>query len=137
MCAAVKALWTFLLTILVEVWYSVRYVTDYVIDFIFGLIYNSRRVYIPSTSDKILLDSATGLADKIRKKQLKVETVVSAYIERIKAVNGILNAVVSERFEEALEEARKLDRDIEGGKITKEDFKQKPFLGNYFSYCFI
>lgn len=101
------------------------------IDCIFGLIYDSHRVYIPSTSDKILLDSATGLADKIRKKQLKAEAVVSAYIERIKAVNGILNAVVSERFAEALEEAKQIDKDIEEGKITEEDFKQKPFLGNY------
>lgn len=102
---------------------------DYIIDRVFATIYETSRVYIAGTQDAILLDSATGLAEKIRKKQLKIETVVSAYIERIKNINGVLNAVVDDRFTEALEEAKRLDKDIEEGKITEKDFEEKPFLG--------
>lgn len=129
LCGSAKTLWTYLLSALLEIWYFVHCLLDHAIDRIFGLIYDSHRVHIPGTSDAILLDSATGLADKIRKQQLKAEAVVSAYIDRIKNVNGILNAVVSERFDEALEEAKQLDRDIAEGKITERDFEQKPFLG--------
>lgn len=42
--------------------------------------------------------------------QVTSEQVVLAYIERIKEVNPILNAVVEDRFEAALEDARRADR---------------------------
>lgn len=112
-----------------ELWYLIHAIIDYIIDRIFATIYESSRVYIAGTSNPILLESATSLAEKIRKKQLKVETVVATYIERIKIINGVLNAVVDDRFTEALEEARKLDKDIEEGKVTEKDFEEKPFLG--------
>lgn len=38
------------------------------------------------------------------------EQIVCAYIERIKEVNPILNAVVEERFEAAIEDAKRADR---------------------------
>lgn len=121
-----------------EIWYLIHSLIDHIIDRIFAAIYESSRVYIPSTSDNILLDSATGLADKIRKRQLKIERVVSTYIERIKCVNGVLNAVVDEQFAEALKQAKQLDKDIEEGNITEKDFEQKPFLGRYlFSRDFV
>lgn len=41
--------------------------------------------------------------------QVKAYEVVSVYIERIKQVNPIINAVVQDRFEEALDEAIKAD----------------------------
>lgn len=115
---------------LLEMWYIIHSIIDYIIDRIFATVYESSRVYIAGTSNAILLDSATGLADKIRRKQLKVETVVSAYIERIKNVNGVLNAIIDDQFTEALEEARRLDKDIEAGNVTEKDFEEKPFLGN-------
>lgn len=106
-----------------------RSALDLIIDKIFGAIYDSTRVFIPPTSDPVLLDSACGLAEKIKNKQLKVETVVAAYIERIKNVNGILNAVVDDRFDDALREAKELDKEIDAGNITAKEFTQKPFLG--------
>lgn len=42
--------------------------------------------------------------------QVTSEQVVSAYIERIKEVNPYVNAVVEDRFEAALEDARRADR---------------------------
>lgn len=33
-----------------------------------------------------------------------------AFIERIKAVNGVINAVVDDRFADALKEAQEIDR---------------------------
>lgn len=45
------------------------------------------------------------------------EEVVLAYIERIKEVNPIINAVVEDRFEAAIEDARRADRLVQ---ITSE-----------------
>lgn len=38
------------------------------------------------------------------------EEVVRAYIERIKEVNPLINAVVEDRFEEAIEDAKRADK---------------------------
>lgn len=55
---------------------------------------------------------------------------MQAYIDRCKEVNPILNAIVDERFEEALKEARIIDRDISNGIRTKEQMEnQTPLLG--------
>lgn len=78
-----------------------------------------------------MLDSGVSIANKIRKGQIKSEEVVSAFINRIKEVNPIINALVDDRFEEALEEARKIDKDIDNNTITGIDFREKPFLGKY------
>lgn len=34
------------------------------------------------------------------------------------------------RFEKALEEAKAIDKKINNGEYTEQDFKNKPFLGN-------
>ncbi|KPJ21489.1 Fatty-acid amide hydrolase 2, partial [Papilio machaon] len=58
--------------------------------------------------------------------------VVGAFIERVKEVNPYLNAVVDERFEEALQEANTLDQRLHearwGGADT-ELLKDKPLYG--------
>lgn len=41
------------------------------------------------------------------------EEVVRAYIERIKEVNPLINAVVEDRFEEAIEDAKRADKIVE------------------------
>ncbi|KAJ1959696.1 Fatty-acid amide hydrolase 2 [Dipsacomyces acuminosporus] len=76
--------------------------------------------------NRILLLSATELARRIRAGQLTSERVVTTYIERIKQVNPLLNAVVADRFELAIEEARAADRLISSGS---EELEGKPFLG--------
>ena len=61
---------------------------------------------------------------------MKSEEVVKAFIARIVQVNGILNAVVDERYIEALEEARAADKLIESGEWTAESLQQaRPFHG--------
>lgn len=42
--------------------------------------------------------------------QVTSEQVVCAYIERIKEVNPIINAVVEDRFDAAIEDAKRADR---------------------------
>nr|XP_008196916.1 PREDICTED: fatty-acid amide hydrolase 2 isoform X2 [Tribolium castaneum] len=107
----------------------IRYYIDLLIDKVFGLYYNSRVQRVEKPPSKIVLESATSLARKIRKRELKSEEVVRAFIDRVHQVNKLLNSVVDERFDEAIEDAQNLDKDIADGKITEKDFDKKPFLG--------
>lgn len=70
--------------------------------------------------------SAFELAAKIRNKQLTSEQIVRMHIERIRTVNDQINAVVENRFETALAEAREMDRLNEQSKI---DWTAKPLSG--------
>ncbi|XP_017782827.1 PREDICTED: fatty-acid amide hydrolase 2-like isoform X2 [Nicrophorus vespilloides] len=102
---------------------------DYFLDFLYGLYYNSKKKIVSASKDPILELSATEMARKIREGELKSEEVVLAHINRIKEVNGLLNAVIDERFDAALEEARRVDENIAKGVYAGRDFKQKIFLG--------
>ena len=57
--------------------------------------------------------------------------VVKAFIARIRCVNGFLNAVVVDRFDEALEEAAEIDRVLDDGGDVPERYSvdNAPFLG--------
>lgn len=56
--------------------------------------------------------------------------MVKAYINRIKQVNPVINAVVADRFEEALEEAKAIDKMIATNDLNIEQLKtQYPLLG--------
>ncbi|ORX72831.1 amidase signature enzyme [Linderina pennispora] len=80
--------------------------------------------------DPILLLSATELARRIRSRELTSEQVVRVYIGRIRKVNPFLNAVVADRFELAIEEARKIDAVLDSGDIPEEyRIESAPFLG--------
>ena len=52
---------------------------------------------------------ATALAAKIRQLEIGVEELLQIFIDRIIAVNASINAVVADRFSEALQEAKKMD----------------------------
>ncbi|XP_025829590.1 fatty-acid amide hydrolase 2-A-like [Agrilus planipennis] len=118
-----------IMSFLLKAWFMFRYHFDLIVNYIFGLYYNSSLQYIPKVQDPLLLESAISLAEKIRKKEVKAETVVQAFINRIKEVNYLLNALVDDRFKAALKEAQEIDTDIKNGKITEVDFMNKPFLG--------
>lgn len=67
---------------------------------------------------------------KIRNRVLKCEDVIQAYIDRCQEVNPLLNAIVEERYEEALKEARNIDTQIQSGLKSVEEMKQEtPLLG--------
>lgn len=58
------------------------------------------------------------------------EEVVQAYIDRCHEVNPLVNAIVEDRFEEALAEARQIDAEIAKGLRTVEEMERDtPLLG--------
>ncbi|XP_066141740.1 fatty-acid amide hydrolase 2-like [Euwallacea fornicatus] len=86
----------------------------------------------PPLDDPLLRITATDLASAIRRREISCESVIKAYICRIKEVNRLLNAVIDDRFEEALEDARLVDRKLRDPKFNKyEDMiaKKFPLLG--------
>ncbi|XP_059588629.1 fatty-acid amide hydrolase 2 [Alligator mississippiensis] len=84
----------------------------------------------PPPDELLLLVPAVQLARRIRCRQVKCVDVIQAYIQRIKEVNPFINAVVKDRFEEALQEAQQVDKLLSEG-VGDEDFLQEkfPFLG--------
>ncbi|XP_050082963.1 fatty-acid amide hydrolase 2-B isoform X1 [Anopheles aquasalis] len=86
---------------------------------------------LPAISDPLLLLPATELAERIRTGRLRSEQVVQAYVNRCRQVNPLLNAIVEDRFEEALEDARSVDRQLAEGLLgTPEQLaRDKPLLG--------
>lgn len=85
----------------------------------------------PPIKDLTLLHSATILAFKIRNKQLTSEGVVQSYIDRIKEIQPVLNCVVEDRFEDALNEARKCDDLLKSPNAPSPEVlaQEKPFFG--------
>ncbi|KAK1120226.1 hypothetical protein K0M31_012593 [Melipona bicolor] len=62
-------------------------------------------------------------------RKLSSVEVVTAFIERAKEVNEIINAVVEDRYSDALEEAKEVDKflqTLENSDLIKE---KKPLLG--------
>jgi amidase len=67
--------------------------------------------------DKVIYKSATALAKSIRMKEMSAYELVDAYIQRIRAVNAGLNAVVQLAADDALRQARKADTDLARGDL--------------------
>uniref|UniRef100_A0A182VKT0 TFIIS N-terminal domain-containing protein n=3 Tax=Anopheles merus TaxID=30066 RepID=A0A182VKT0_ANOME len=86
---------------------------------------------LPPIEDPLLLLSATVLAERIRKREIRSEDVVRTYIQRCQQVNPLLNAIVEDRFEAALEEAQEVDRQLAKGTLgpAEELARTKPLLG--------
>ncbi|XP_050664692.1 fatty-acid amide hydrolase 2-like isoform X2 [Leptidea sinapis] len=118
------------MNLLKQFFFYLRMLFDMTVDFVYGLYWDGRRKTIPPLEKKhaILKESAVRLASMIRNKELKSEELVCACIERIKLVNPYLNAVTDERYEDAIKDARAVDKMIENG-LTEEEFTKKPFLG--------
>jgi fatty acid amide hydrolase 2 len=60
--------------------------------------------------------SATELAHRIRHREVRSSDVVAAHIEHARVVNPTLNAIVMDRFDEAMDEARQADAALEAGR---------------------
>ncbi|XP_076754815.1 fatty-acid amide hydrolase 2-B-like [Xylocopa sonorina] len=92
--------------------------------------YFKKQRRLPPIKNKLLLISATEIAQKIRKKEVSCETVIATFIERCKEVNPILNAIVENRFDAAIEEARKVDEFMAHTTKTEAEIaEEKPLLG--------
>lgn len=109
---------------------------------IFGLLYLLKpksKVEWPEqdVANPLLFMSAKKAAEKIRNKEITSEQLVSAYIGRIQRVQPQINAVVFDCFEQALEEARVVDRYLAELDEQSDDYRNlaetKPLLGVPFS----
>lgn len=106
-----------------------RPLSDRVLDFVSCILYGKSK-QLPVIDHKILLMSATQLAKKIRKKELSAVEVMQVYVNRIKSVDPIVNACIDNRFEEAMADARAVDRMLEAGIKTEDELAQEmPLLG--------
>lgn len=62
--------------------------------------------------------------------QLKCTEAIEAYIERVKEVNPVINAVVQSRFDSALKEAADVDLHLASTVRTSEEIERdQPLLG--------
>src|SRR5690625_3202505 len=75
-------------------------------------------------SNNLLNLDGTELAALIKDRQITCEEITTTLISHIKNVNSILNAVVEERFDEAIKEAKGKDQNIEN-----INFNEKPLYG--------
>ena len=75
--------------------------------------------------DPIIALSALELAHNIRERKLSPVEVVRAHVRRIEEVNPRLNAVVADRFESALEEAREAETHM----MRREPQELPPLFG--------
>jgi fatty acid amide hydrolase 2 len=62
--------------------------------------------------------------------QVTSEEAVKAYISRIQDVNPLVNAMMDDRFEAAILDARYVDRVVQAGAKTEQQMAtETPFLG--------
>ncbi|XP_078037813.1 fatty-acid amide hydrolase 2 [Augochlora pura] len=108
---------------------QVHMIFDFLVDILFGFYYDNKSRKVPPVKNDLLLLSATELADRIRTKKVTSLEVVTAFIERAKEVNGLINAVVENRYSDALEEAKEVDKRLEKSQNVDEIKKETPFLG--------
>jgi amidase len=71
----------------------------------------------PTSTDELIYASATALAKAIREKKVSAEEVVTAYLQRIEAINPKLNAVVQLTADTARAQARAADAALARGEI--------------------
>ncbi|CAG2166990.1 unnamed protein product [Oppiella nova] len=73
---------------------------------------------------RLLLEPAINLVKHIKTGRLKCEDLVKAYVDRIKTVQPHINAVIDERYELAVEEAKEVDK-----RVTHELQGNEPLNG--------
>ncbi|XP_055351575.1 fatty-acid amide hydrolase 2-like [Paramacrobiotus metropolitanus] len=107
-----------------------RILTDYLSTLLFRVYYTlfHPRRRLPAPPSSLLLESATFLAQKIRAGDITSAELVNLFIQRIEAVNPVLNVVVAERFQEARREARLADQALASG-LPEHGVERQPFLG--------
>ncbi|KAK3741616.1 hypothetical protein QZH41_019260, partial [Actinostola sp. cb2023] len=95
-----------------------------------ALCYGRERCSVDQAKHPELYQSARAVAENIRNGIIKAEDVMLAYVDRIREVNPMLNAIVSDRFEEAIIDAREIDTTLaHGSSEEKEKLRKKSLLG--------
>lgn len=117
-----------LLRLIASVLYGIGIILGPIIAYFTG----GKRVKIPPPSQPELTNvPLVDLVPKIRQRELTSEKLVRAYVERIRLVNPILNAIVEDRCAAAIKDAQNVDKMIE---TTPSDqlsalFGRYPLLG--------
>ncbi|XP_060526675.1 fatty-acid amide hydrolase 2-B-like isoform X2 [Cylas formicarius] len=97
---------------------------------IYTLIYRGKKEVVPPVRDPLLKIPAIELARRIRSKEISSEELCKAYIRRIKEVNPIINAIVEDRFEEAIKDAKAVDEYLKTTSLSELEIEKiKPLLG--------
>ncbi|XP_076618980.1 fatty-acid amide hydrolase 2-B-like isoform X1 [Colletes latitarsis] len=106
------------------------YVLSYLTLPFYAIPHLKKRKLLPPIQNDLLLHSATEIARRIREKEVSSQEVVRIYIERCKAVNPILNAIVESRYDLATQEARSVDDFLARTKKKKDELaRDMPLLG--------
>lgn len=94
-------------------------------------IYGKHGVTVRGPSTPVLKLPANVIVQYIKQRKLTCEEVIQAFIDRIHEVNPLINAAVGDRFEEALEEARDIDKVLDSCELNDEKsvLLNKPLLG--------
>uniref|UniRef100_A0A6G5A1Q1 Putative amidase n=1 Tax=Rhipicephalus microplus TaxID=6941 RepID=A0A6G5A1Q1_RHIMP len=107
----------------------VKVLNEFFLTSLFAFIHGKPKL-LPPITDETLLKPATVLAEEIRNGKLKSVDLVERYIRRMRDVQPVINAVVEDRYEEAIAEAEAADQLVASGTVTPEQLaKDKPFLG--------
>ncbi|CAG9818386.1 unnamed protein product [Phaedon cochleariae] len=110
-------------------WLVLKSVNVLYLPVIFTKLFKKSKI-CPAIPNDLLLLSAIELAEKIRNRKISCELVIKAYITRIQQVNPIINAVIEDRFQAALEDAKRVDDFLHNQTMTIEEIKeQSPLLG--------
>ncbi|XP_070166300.1 fatty-acid amide hydrolase 2-like isoform X2 [Polyergus mexicanus] len=84
----------------------------------------------PPIDNQILFKPATEIARRIRRREIGCEEVIIAYVKRCKEVNPLINAIVEDRFEAAVREARDIDDFLKSTTMNEAKIaSEKPLLG--------
>lgn len=96
-------------------------------------IYGKHGVTVRGPANRILSLPACVIAESIKKREFTCEETIQAFVDRIHQVNPLINAVVGDRFEEAMREAKHIDGVLESdaseSSPEKSDLLRKPLLG--------
>lgn len=76
---------------------------------------SSESTFVREPAGDVLRASASSLAARIRRREIRSRTVVEAHIAQIQRVNPTLNLLVRDRFDEARREADEADRLVASG----------------------
>ncbi|XP_003747580.1 fatty-acid amide hydrolase 2-B [Galendromus occidentalis] len=113
--------------------YVLRLLSDYLAFPALSAFKSGRSKLQPRVDEKILLMSASDLAEKIRSGELSSHQVVLAFVKRLREIDPLLNAVTDERYRAALSEAKKVDAELKECRSDEEALQkiklQRPYLG--------
>lgn len=85
---------------------------------------------LPPITEEILMLPTHVLAERIRRREYSCEQVVRTFINRLRLVQIYLNAIIDERYDDAIKDAQAIDEFLKTTDLSVEQLAEmKPFLG--------